>query len=392
MIAECINNSDSLKHVTAQAPAKIILVGEYVVLEEAPAVVMSFDRYAKVAVEAINGEYHQFNSSFWRGNSNLSAQQTEAVSLKLNQQKQIVWHPDSQKDKKPYRLVADIMHAMSELEFIDENTPAFRVSLDSQDFFMNSATSEQKSNEQKSKDNTVKLGLGSSAALTVSLASALASYNGKSTLVEDKANWLKHLLAIHRQFQNGTGSGADLAASLYGGLIVYQLTEATLTPKVTPITWPDDLHCLCIWSGSAASTSDFVERYKTWRQQARSASEALINDLKTLAVACAKAITNKETKTLLDNLRSYAEGLKQLSSASGVDIFSPQHRHIEVLANSVGAIYKPCGAGGGDIGLALASDPECLCALEQKLTQSGFTALHGSIDQRGLSCMPGATA
>jgi phosphomevalonate kinase len=37
--------------------------------------------------------------------------------------------------------------------------------------------------------------------------------------------------------------------------------------------------------------------------------------------------------------------------------------------------YKPCGAGGGDIGIALATDADRPQGFGQAATQSGFTLL-----------------
>ncbi|MEM9633658.1 MAG: hypothetical protein AAGA50_20160 [Pseudomonadota bacterium] len=67
------------------------------------------------------------------------------------------------------------------------------------------------------------LGLGSSAAVTVACLGALAHLTGT-----DRSHLHTQALAIIRHIQ-GRGSGADLAASLHGGMIAYRLPEAMLS-------------------------------------------------------------------------------------------------------------------------------------------------------------------
>jgi len=38
-------------------------------------------------------------------------------------------------------------------------------------------------------------------------------------------------------------------------------------------------------------------------------------------------------------------------------------------------LYKPCGAGGGDIGMAFADDPSALAHFRQQAAANGFTPL-----------------
>ncbi|GAA0788439.1 mevalonate kinase [Marinobacterium sediminicola] len=71
------------------------------------------------------------------------------------------------------------------------------------------------------------VGLGSSAAVTAATVAALAAYSGQST--EPEALFPLALAAVH-QVQNGRGSGTDLAASLYGGVIGYEMSPAEVRP------------------------------------------------------------------------------------------------------------------------------------------------------------------
>jgi mevalonate kinase len=71
------------------------------------------------------------------------------------------------------------------------------------------------------------VGLGSSAAVTAATTAALAAYAGQST--DPETLFARALTAVH-QVQHGRGSGTDLAASLYGGVIGYDMAPAQVRP------------------------------------------------------------------------------------------------------------------------------------------------------------------
>lgn len=71
------------------------------------------------------------------------------------------------------------------------------------------------------------LGLGSSAAVVAALTCALARFS--ASLLSAAALFDEALAVIHT-VQNGRGSGTDLAASLYGGLIAYRVAPRELQP------------------------------------------------------------------------------------------------------------------------------------------------------------------
>lgn len=71
------------------------------------------------------------------------------------------------------------------------------------------------------------VGLGSSAAVTVALAGALQYLLDGETELQQV---FQTALLIMRQVQQGRGSGADLAACVYGGLVAYEKAPVLITP------------------------------------------------------------------------------------------------------------------------------------------------------------------
>ena len=197
--------------VTASAPGKVVLCGEYAVLDGAPAIAMAVNRRASVTIDA--------------------ASDAGVTSLGL------AGDTDT-------RLLDGVCDTLA----IDR--PDAAIVLDSLAF--------------ADTPSGTKLGIGSSAALTVALVGALAPPGlGPIRLFETA-------LAAHRRFQDGRGSGVDIAASSAGGLIEYRIDA---TPR--SLAWPADLHYALLWSGIAASTTS---RLATLEQQSARTSRNELRD------------------------------------------------------------------------------------------------------------------
>ena len=154
-------------------------------------------------------------------------------------------------------LVDEVLRGLADEGLAPAPGAGFRLALDTSAFF------------DTAKAERPKLGLGSSAALTVALAMAFIARAGQTTgHAGDEANhghWLPRLLALHRKFQGGQGSGVDVATSLVGGLIAYQLHDGGERPTARPLAWPEGLHQRFIWSGRSASTPKFLAILRRWR-------------------------------------------------------------------------------------------------------------------------------
>jgi len=53
-------------------------------------------------------------------------------------------------------------------------------------------------------------------------------------------------------------------------------------------------------------------------------------------------------------------------------------------AEAAGLMYKPCGAGGGDIGIVLASDTESIAAFVERAKERNFRHLAVNVDPLGV--------
>jgi phosphomevalonate kinase len=139
---------------------------------------------------------------------------------------------------------------------------------------------------------------------------------------------------IHRQVQRG-GSGADIAASIHGGMIRYQAGKSTPVEAIQPVV---------IWSGRSAKTQPLVDRYLAWSDRAEFVRES---------TAIVEAFAEDPVARLHDN----AHLLQHMATLAGLPYSTPRLAGIASLAARFGGAAKPSGAGGGDCAVALFSDP-----------------------------------
>jgi len=113
-------------------------------------------------------------------------------------------------------------------------------------------------------DFSSELGLGSSAAVTVAVCAALLCYVSDSNLKTVDAAFQENILKMAKkiiQEVQGVGSGADVAASVYGGAILYQTKPPFVLKR-----FAHDLPITVLYSGSKTPTVDVIQIVETARR------------------------------------------------------------------------------------------------------------------------------
>ena len=231
---------------------------------------------------------------------------------------------------------------------LEGERPANRYTLDTTAFF----------------DGGRKTGIGSSAALTVALAAAISG----SADVADTA------MAAHRRLQGGQGSGVDVAAAVYGGLIEYTRADA----QVRPLRWPEGLAYRVIWTGVPASTE---------RQLAKLAAAAGGYSRSALLLAAprmSEAWRTGDATSVLEEYVPYIGVLRQFSIDHDLGIFDAGHEELTDAAMVDGLVYKPAGAGGGDIGVLFGRSDADLDAFLQRHARLVNGVLDCELDPSGV--------
>ena len=308
------------RSLTATAPGKLVISGDYAVLDGAPAIVAAAIPRARVRLTAAE-TFSVVTTGFEDGRYDVVPGDDgfdwgSASPLPLIDAVWRLLKPDTQ----PFRMEID--------------TSAFRA-------------------------RGRKLGLGSSAALTVALTGAIDAWQAGQVDVRATA------AAAHKDFQGGRGSGLDIATSHAGGLIVFTLAEQA----VESIGWPDGLEAAVLWSGVPASTAVRLE--KLYQSEPHPSREALAN----AAFVAAYAWQENDRDKVLAATARFGVSLRSFSDAYGLDIFGAGHAELATLAEHEALVYKPCGAGGGDAGIVLGSDPARVAAFVDMATERGFTEI-----------------
>ncbi len=330
--------------VRASAPGKAVLSGEYIVLVGAPAISVALNRRVTVTISETSRGYHQIGApGLVEDNYRFEDYGEDGLH----------WQDDSAANT--FSLVESVWRNVSLA-----TTSSLDVCIDSSDFF--------------DSQSGMKLGLGSSAAVATSLAAAL------TRITDSPADVWAVARTAHSQYQGGCGSGVDIATSLRGGVIEFWIDCAR--PPVA-VGWPDGLAYRFLWSGKSAATVDRVGKFV--RERERAGGGASGSALAELAADVATKWSVGSAGEILTSLADYTEALRRFSDNHDLGIFDAGHSGLVGLASDRGIVYKPCGAGAGDIGVALGRDESSLTKFCARAEQDGFSVLDVVPDWQGVA-------
>lgn len=195
-----------------------------------------------------------------------------------------------------------------------------------------------------------KLGLGSSAAIVVSTLAALTAAVDESPTAL-RARVFDLAMRAHKRVQPD-GSGIDVAASTFGGVLVCRVAstpsgEHALDARPTELR--ADIRVVA--SQHPASTKDMVARVRAYAAASPSAFQTILDRA---ASAAADASSARDAEAFIAALRAQDDALRALARDSGAPIFTPEFDALARIAERDGAFFGPSGAGGGDVGIHVA--------------------------------------
>jgi len=307
------------------APGKLILTGEYAVLGGAPALVIAVDRRAIAS----------------HGTTPCSSPFLCAVADELSARR----GPDD----RAARIARSI-------------------AVDSTAFY----------------DGTMKLGLGSSAAVTVA-ATALALAETEAAGARDQI--LSIALAAHANAQGlrgARGSGADVAAAVYGGTIAFEAGQ------VVQLRWPRTVLLLPFFTGHSADTVQLVGQVAAARRARAEVEQALqlITDVSRAACLVLAGPADVAHGALIDALSSASLATDQLAAATGLPLVPDCVATARAAMRSLGGTAKTTGAGGGDVGIAVIPATADATTATRLLIEAGCQPLGLSLDATGVDTRP----
>ena len=285
--------------LVAVAPGKVLLFGEYAVLEGHEAVVVAVTRGVKCTFEP----------------------QGSTLDFELL--------GPSEDDPHRRRFVDAVLARQTA-------PPPGRYLLDSRAMFVGPPLTPTR----------MKLGLGSSAASTVALCAALHTASQRGP--HERTALFETAYAAHHAAQ-GSGSGFDIAASTFGGLFAYRVCTDRPGPEVRPMGIPRGFKPVVAFSGRSSSTGPLVSAVRALRDERPQAHADLIAKI-ALATSVGKvALETGDRALLIDAIRRGHRATVALGQAAGIELAGEAYARIDALARRSGAACKVTGAGGGDV-------------------------------------------
>jgi len=301
----------------ATAPGKLILSGEYAVLDGAPALVIAIDR----RVVARRGTPHE-RSAF-----------LAAVGEELAR-----------------RGLGEAARAAEEIV------------VDSSALY----------------ERDTKLGLGSSAAVTVA-ATALALGATERAQVLDVA------LAAHAAAQGARGargSGADVAAAVYGGAIVFT------AGAVEGVRWPAGVRLLPFFTGGAADTATLVAAVQRARAERPREVEHALGAVAAASRALCAVLRRPFGDQVIVAFDAAALAIDRLADATGVDLVPACVTAARSALSPLGGTAKTTGAGGGDVAIAVIPATIDVTIAAGLLIEAGCQPLPLALEETGVDFAP----
>lgn len=334
----------SNKSLTIKVPGKLMIAGEFAVLEPyQKLIVMAVDRFVYATIEDSEDNL-------------LTLENFKLQNLNWYDQNENI-HIDSTDDRVDF-----VEQAMSiAYRYVREQS----VVLTPISLKINSELDDQ----------GVKYGLGSSAAVVTAVITAILN---KFLPKPPSPMLIFKLAAISHVKTQGNGSGADIAASVYGGILEYASFQAnwlleevekaetltTLVEKdwkylfIKQIELPTDLSIYIGWTGRPASTAKLVDEILTLKVKKPQQFQQFLTSSEMAVGMMLEGIEKKSVSDLLTGMKENRRCLATVGENAGVDIETPLLAELADLAEQSGGAGKLSGAGGGDCGIAFIHSKE----------------------------------
>jgi phosphomevalonate kinase len=347
--------------VTAKAPGKLYIAGEYAVVETGyPAIVVAMNQFVTVTVEqtaeygSILSKQYQENSIYWK---------REGGNLVFDNR------------DNPFHYILSAIRLTEEYAVqCGKELNLYKLSVDS----------DLDSNDGK------KYGLGSSAAVTVATVKALNDFYQLGM----SAPQLYKLAAIAHLEVQGNGSLGDIAASVYGGWIAYRsfdkdwlavarqqfslselLTMDWPRLQIELLTPPSNLRLLVGWTGSPASTSQLVDKIALAKAQKHQEYAQFLADSEQTIENLIAGFRAQSLDIIQKGINENRRLLARLADFSGVQIETQTLKSLRQIADSFGGAAKFSGAGGGDCGIVIIDRDKPVAPLLEQWRQAAIEPL-----------------
>lgn len=244
-----------------------------------------------------------------------------------------------------------------------------------------------------------KYGLGSSAAVVTSIVEAILTFHLGSQV--EKELIFKLASIAHVKIQ-GNGSGADIAASTYGGVLEYTsfqaewlLKEIEQTPNIIELVekewkylsihvtaFPPEVDIVVGWTGKPASTKSLVNDILRLRHTAKEQYEAFLACSEQAVKKIVHGMQHEDVPMFLKGISENRRALAMVGVHADVPIETEKLAKLSDIAEQFGGAGKLSGAGGGDCGIAFVEKEVNVGAMHKAWLQEAIEILDIQVYQK----------
>lgn len=243
-----------------------------------------------------------------------------------------------------------------------------------------------------------KYGLGSSAAVVTSVVKAILTYYLDDQPQDDVVFKLASIAHVRIQ---GNGSGADIAASTFGGVLEYKsfqadwlLKEVSQTEDMTslvektwtflsikPTVFPTGIDISVGWTGKPASTQNLVNDILALKETNLACYTDFLADSWDAVTKIVQGMEADNIALFLAGITDNRHALAKLGEAAQVNIETVKLAQLSDIAEQYGGAGKLSGAGGGDCGLAFVEQEVNVRAMHNAWEKAGIQLLEIDVHQ-----------
>jgi len=355
-----MNNSS----LNFKVPGKLMIAGEYAVLSSGyPAIVTAVDRYITIKISPSSRFFLSDSSPEFPNGTWILDQEGKVVGL----------------DAKEHAfLKAAISIALEYLREKQVQIATFHIKIQNG---LNDIITGQK------------YGLGSSSATVVGVIAAILSFHGLE--IEKEQLLIYKLACIAHLKTQGNGSGADIAASVYGGFVCYYRYDIEwLTQKlnnsnfslydlvsmswpglyINKILLPDNICFIAGWTKQSVKTSPLVSKIEAFQKVHKEEYKFFLKQSKAAVMEFIHACESNNKKGILSAIYKNRTALQYLQEITGLQLETQEIINLCRIADKYGK-GKFSGAGGGDCGIAFLMNEEKIYDLKREWMEAGIIPL-----------------
>ena len=317
--------------VDMTAPGKVFLCGEYMAIEGGKATLLSVSRSAEISIEKIESSENRFITS---------ALEKEFL-FQLNNRSEIEWIDESPGE---YGLFLEIA-----IKVLGIKPLGVKLSINTDGFF----------------ESGIKLGIGSSAAISVAITKAINKY---FKLKLDKQEQLYNSLEVHNYFQNHIGSGLDVLSSFYGFPVI------ECSKDRNSFVWnqekiPKEVIIKFVKGQTYSDTREMIKKYHLGKLEHKSFFLEISKEMKETLTNLSQAYRDNSPDQIINSIKRYSTLMIEMDSTFNIGVYSEIDKEISTLADKEGLIYKPSGSGGGDLGIIIGDNDSIISKFMDRLSK-----------------------